>query len=172
MGGSSSVPLAAREEYLKKTPFFLLASKLENSSLLTELADVAKTKWFSKGANLDKVQKGTFIVVCEGELVHAFVNGTKSSGEDQIVARRNPGAFFRLAESDFLSKAQKMMGAVQIRATKKTLLLMLPPTSLNSVLKKAEETHRQSQVRAWQRPQQRRSAKRRHLGRARGWEIV
>ena len=146
MGGSSSVPLAGREEYLKKTPFFLLASKLENSSLLSELAECAKTKTFAKGANLDKVQKGTFIVVCEGELVHAFMNASHTA-EDSVVARRHPGAFFRLAESDFLSKAQKMMGSVQIRATKKTLLLLLPPTALNAVLKKAEKTHRQSQAR-------------------------
>ncbi|KAL3920904.1 MAG: hypothetical protein SGPRY_005088, partial [Prymnesium sp.] len=56
------------------------------------------------------------------------------------------GDFFRLFESEFLTKVDKMLGAVQIRATQKTLILVIAPAALNSVLKN-EDSRRPQHVR-------------------------
>lgn len=143
MGNSNSTSLAVRECYLRKTPFFLLASKLEQSTLIVDLAQAAKVKKYAPGANLDKVQKGTFIIVCEGELVHAQQAVIKG-GEDLIVARRKQGDFFRLVEPAFATKAQALAGSIVIKSVGKSVLLLLSPQAIHTVLKKVEAAHRES----------------------------
>lgn len=130
---------------MKKTPFFLLASHLESSKLLDELAAASKLKTIQSGALVDKLQKGTFIVVCEGELTHVLL-APVSQFDAAVIARRKVGDFFRLFESEFLTKVDKMLGAVQIRATQKTLILVIAPAALNSVLKN-EDSRRPQHVR-------------------------
>ncbi|KAL1525027.1 hypothetical protein AB1Y20_019901 [Prymnesium parvum] len=153
MGGViSSNTVEQRKAYLKRTPFFLLASQIESSKLLDELAALSKLKRLKAGATLDKVQRSTFIVVCEGELVHTLSAPSAPTSDGPVIARRKPGDFFRLFESDFLSKMDRVLGSVQIKATQKTLLLLLSPAAINTVIAQAEGRRRKKREAAGEEP--------------------
>ena len=97
-------PVALKEEYLKNTPFFLLAAETDDATILPELAKYAKVAKFNASAQIsDKLAYNTFVVVVEGELIHSDITAKLSTSTtskifpvDEIVATRKTGDFFRV----------------------------------------------------------------------------
>ena len=133
-------PVALKEEYLKNTPFFLLAAETDDATILPELARYATVKKFNASAQIsDKLAYNTFVVVVEGELIHSDITAKLSTSTtskifpvDEIVATRKTGDFFRVA--GLSSKESRVGGYARLMTVRKTTLLLLTPAALAAVL--------------------------------------
>ena len=53
-------PVALKEEYLKNTPFFLLAAETDDATILPELAKYAKVAKFNASAQISRARAPEF----------------------------------------------------------------------------------------------------------------
>jgi hypothetical protein len=147
-GGDGGGSLEKKREALQKTPFFAAAASSSGASVLLEqLAIQAELRKVKAGTALDDIT-GKFVVIVDGELKHTEKRvgakrqstSTVTPVEDDAMAIRRAGDFFRAAPSPGQGKANKLAGGdlSRIVAVQKSVLLLLAREQLKQALEQAK----------------------------------
>ena len=158
--GGGPPSLGKRRDALYRAPFFAAAAEhAAGAALVDLLAAEAQMRTLKVGEALKDLPFGTFVVVVEGELVHTETrtrskrfslaptehvavkpHGAGAASEDDAMATRKAGEFFRFAGLGGSSgKLHKMMSDLsRIVAVQKSTVLLLTPEGLKCAISGAK----------------------------------